>query len=162
MDLSQGHKAKYQANFRYSLKSEVRPEQYDEMKCGSYEFFDSRCDETMVGVKFNSEDQMIQCWVGYQTEALVEGKPEQTELASPLVLAQTDAMADTESETHARLGSFAELSAEERILLAQTINDAGLTWNADPYLDLYEIDEDDMVAAQTSTHRATKKFNDGS
>ena len=64
MDLSKGHKAKYQANFRYSLKSEVRPEQYDEMKCGSYEFFDSRCDETMVGVKFN-KDKMLQCWVGY-------------------------------------------------------------------------------------------------
>ena len=50
---------------------DVRPEQYDELKCGSYEQFDSKCDETMVGLKFN-EDKMIQCWVGYQTEPLVE------------------------------------------------------------------------------------------
>lgn len=59
IDLPGRHKAKYQANFRYSLKSEVRPEQYDEMKCGSYEYFDSTCDETMVGVKFNTDDGMI-------------------------------------------------------------------------------------------------------
>ena len=53
VDLPQRHKAKYQANLRYSLKAETRPDQYDDMKCGSYEFFDSRGDETMVGVKFN-------------------------------------------------------------------------------------------------------------
>ena len=88
VELPGRHKAKYQANMRYSLKNAVRAEQYDQLKCGSYESFDSKCDETMVGFKFN-DDKMIQCWVGYQTEAIVaqSGKPEQTELASPLILA---------------------------------------------------------------------------
>ena len=88
VELPGRHKAKYQANMRYSLKNAVRAEQYDQLKCGSYESFDSKCDETMVGFKFN-DDKMIQCWVGYQTEAIAaqSGKPEQTELASPLILA---------------------------------------------------------------------------
>lgn len=55
-----------------------------------------------------------------------QGNPQQTELASPLILAQTDAMADIEADVevdagasaHSRLGSFSELSAEQRILLA--------------------------------------------
>lgn len=64
VDLPQRHKAKYTANFRYSLKKGVHASQYDQMKCGSYEFFDSNCEETMVGVKFN-DDNMVQCWVGY-------------------------------------------------------------------------------------------------
>ena len=68
------------------------------------------------------------------------------------------------AETHTRLGSFNELSAEERIQLAQTINEAGLTWHADPYLD----DSSDALAlAQVSSHHADnggrqKKFADGS
>lgn len=64
------------ANFRYSLKNATKSSQYDDLKCNSYEFFDSRCDETMVGVKFNA-DKMIQCWVGYQTEPEITqtGKP---------------------------------------------------------------------------------------
>ena len=151
------------------MKSSVRSDQYDQMKCGSYEFFDSKCDETMVGLKFN-EDKMIQCWVGYQTEPMIEqrGKPEQTELASPLILAQTDASNqaelanETTVETHTRLGSFNELSAEERIVLAQTINAAGLTWHADPYLDDIE-----KALAQTDSHHGGsggghRKFDDGS
>ena len=56
--------ATYTANFRYSLKPEIQASQYDGLKCGSYEAFTSHCDETMVGIKFNS-DKMIQCWVGY-------------------------------------------------------------------------------------------------
>lgn len=54
------------ANMRYNLKKDISEDQYDGLKCGSYEAFDSVCDETMVGVKFN-KDKMLQCWVGYQT-----------------------------------------------------------------------------------------------
>ena len=43
--------AKYMANFRYSLKPDVSPSQFDSLKTGSYEAFDSKCSETMVGVK---------------------------------------------------------------------------------------------------------------
>lgn len=53
VDLPQIKKAKYTANLRYSLKDNTPESKFDTMKCGSYEFFDSRCDETMVGVKFN-------------------------------------------------------------------------------------------------------------
>ena len=53
VDLPQLQKAKYQANLRYSLKPETQPDQYDELKVKSFEFFDSRCDERMVGVKLN-------------------------------------------------------------------------------------------------------------
>ena len=63
VDLPHAHKAKYTANLRYSLKPSVRPDQYDKMKCGSNEFFDSRCSETMVGVKYNA-DKRVQCWIG--------------------------------------------------------------------------------------------------
>jgi len=61
-------KAKYVANFRYSLKDGVLPDQYDKLKTGSYEAFDSNCSETMVGVKLGVEDKRVQCWVGYQTQ----------------------------------------------------------------------------------------------
>lgn len=75
---------------RYSIKPEIKPEQYDSLTNGAYEAFNSRCDETMVGVKFN-DDNMLQCWVGYQTKAATNEQATQTELASPFILAQTDA-----------------------------------------------------------------------
>lgn len=78
--------AKFMANLRYSLKPQTTPNQFDQLKCGSYEAFDSVCDETMVGVKFNA-DKMIQCWVGYQTKAATNERPQESELASPFILA---------------------------------------------------------------------------
>lgn len=126
VELPGKHKAKYTANFRYSLKPEIQPSQFDGLKCGSYEAFTSTCDETMVGVKFN-EDKMLQCWVGYQTAPLTEQKPQQTDLVSPLILAQTGAednaevplnLAQAKTETMGRLGSFSDMPEEERILLA--------------------------------------------
>ena len=93
VDLPQGNSAKYTANFRYSLKPTVEPEEYKELKCKSFDSFDSVCDETMVGIKFNA-DKTVQCWVGFQTEPLVDQsifEPEQSKIASPLILAQTDA-----------------------------------------------------------------------
>ena len=50
--------AVYTANFRYSLKPQILPAQFDMLKCGSYEAFSSHCDETMVGIKFN-DDKMV-------------------------------------------------------------------------------------------------------
>ena len=47
------------ANFRYSIKDSVRPSQYDELKTGAYDLFESRCSETMVGVKFDNENKAI-------------------------------------------------------------------------------------------------------
>lgn len=58
---------KYTANFRYSVKDNVLPAEYNDLKTSSNEKFDSHCDETMVGVKFGSDDKAIQCWIGYQT-----------------------------------------------------------------------------------------------
>ena len=63
-------KAKYAANFRYSLKPSVTPDKYDSLKCSSYESFDSVCDQTMVGVKFGTDDKAVQCWLGYQNRPL--------------------------------------------------------------------------------------------
>ena len=114
--------AKFMANMRYSLKDEIRTSQYDGLKCGSYEAFNSRCDETMVGVKFN-HDRMVQCWVGYQTEALTDAKPKENELAASLILAQTDAVAQSTSDAkdvmdlaqnsaHSRLGRYSTLTDE--------------------------------------------------
>lgn len=76
-----------------------------------------------------------------------------------------------------RLGSFSEMPAAERILLAQTINEAGLTWTADPYLSTEEMSQtsSEMDFAQTGSetesvshshshahaHHATKKFGEG-
>ena len=161
------HKAVYQANLRYSLKPEIQPHQYDGLKAQSYEAFNSRCDETMVGVKFN-KDSMIQCWVGYQTQPLTTTKATENSLTSPLILAQTDAETDTdaetelESETHAfggRLGFFQDMPEEERVALAQTINESGLSWEADPYLETSE-NADFIGLAQTSSE-TYKEFNDG-
>ena len=56
--LKQGKSVKFTANMRYSLKPEIDESQYDDLKTGSYEAFNSRCSETMVGIKFN-EDKMI-------------------------------------------------------------------------------------------------------
>ena len=53
VELLSQHKAKYTANFRYSLKPEIEERQFDDLKAGSYEAFNSRCSETMVGVKLN-------------------------------------------------------------------------------------------------------------
>ena len=140
--------AKFMANMRYSLKPEVEPSQYDELKNGSYEAFNSRCDETMVGVKFN-HDKMVQCWVGYQTEGLTDMKAHETELAAQLILAQTNSEVDTETDAAVetkvevgkgmqRLGRYSELSDAQRTLLAQTINESDLTWKADPYISIAE------------------------
>lgn len=64
VELPGKHHAKYTANLRYAVKPSVSESRYDSLKNGSYESFNSRCDETMVGVKFN-KDKMLQCWVGY-------------------------------------------------------------------------------------------------
>lgn len=101
---------KYMANFRYSLKDNVPPSKYNELKTSSYDSFESRCDETMVGVKFGTDDKAIQCWVGYQTEPLTMQKARQTERASPLILAQTGSEAEAESKTHTHVGKFADIS----------------------------------------------------
>ena len=101
---------KYMANFRYSLKDSVPPAKYNELKTSSYDSFESRCDETMVGVKFGTDDKAIQCWVGYQTEPLTMQKARQTDKASPLILAQTSSEAEAESKTHSHVGKFADIS----------------------------------------------------
>ena len=44
-------------------------------------------------------------------------------------------MNENENGTQTKLGSFDELSNEERLRLAKLINEAGLTWHADAYLD---------------------------
>ena len=64
VDLPGKHHAKYTANFRYTVKPGVSASRYDTLKNGSYESFNSSCDETMVGVKLG-KDKMLQCWVGY-------------------------------------------------------------------------------------------------
>ena len=57
---------KFMANFRYSVKDSVGPSEVNTLKSGSYEKFDSRCSETMVGVKFDEGDTKgIQCWIGF-------------------------------------------------------------------------------------------------
>lgn len=66
---------KYSANFRYNVKDNVSPNEYNELKTSSLEKFTSVCDETMVGVKFGTDDKAIQCWVGYQTQPLTNKKP---------------------------------------------------------------------------------------
>ena len=53
VELPGKHHAKYTANLRYSVKPSVSESRYDSLKCGSYESFNSRCDETMVGMKLN-------------------------------------------------------------------------------------------------------------
>ena len=42
---------------------------------------------------------------------------------------------ETGTGTHTKLGSFDELSNQERMRLARTINEAGLTWHASAYLE---------------------------
>ena len=124
----------------------------------------------MVGVKLGN-DKMLQCWVGYQTEADNPKKPTQTKLAAPSIFAQTSSeteevadaplLAQTEAytEIHARLGSYTELPVEERIKLAQTINEANLTWTASAYLD---DESDGLELAQTgSSASAGRPIADG-
>lgn len=79
--------SKYTANLRYSIKDNVKPKDYEELKSGAYEYFDSKCNETMVGVKFDSDQKEIQCWVGYQSMPLTSEKPRQDKKFSPLILA---------------------------------------------------------------------------
>ena len=122
VSLPDTHKAKYVANLRYSLKDGVDANQYDSLKCGSYEAFDSTCTETMVGVKFN-EDKMVQCWTGRQTSPFNTLPATEADGSSAFILAQTSSEVDEENDTvlaqtHSRLGSFSELSAEARIELA--------------------------------------------
>jgi len=47
------------ANFRYSIKDDVPASEYDNLKSSSYDKFNSRCDETMVGVKFGTDDNAL-------------------------------------------------------------------------------------------------------
>ena len=111
-------------------------------------------------------------------------KAHETELAAQLILAQTDSEVDTETDAATetkvevgkgmqRLGRYSELSDDQRTLLAQTINEADLTWKADPYISIAEP-EGVMGFAQTDSeaeanlnarsHARThsKHFNDGS
>lgn len=53
IELSGSHHGKYHVNPRYNLKPEIEEDQFDQLTTGSYEAFDSKCDETMVGVKLN-------------------------------------------------------------------------------------------------------------
>lgn len=53
------------------------------------------------------------------------------------------------------------MPAEQRIALAQTINDADLMWTADPYLTTAQTASEDLNLAQTGAS-SQKKFNDGS
>lgn len=86
-------------------------------------------------------------------------------MAAPLILAQTssqksDAKVLAQTESHTRLGNYLDVSESDRILLAQTINDAGLTWTADPYI---QSKSDSLFLAQTSTSaEARGSWNDGS
>ena len=83
-------------------------------------------------------------------------------LAAPLILAQTGASvegegeAESETMTHNRLGSFSDIPEEDRILLAQTINEAGLTWTADPYLSS-AVTSDELNLAQTGTNHGNAR-----
>lgn len=156
--------AKFTANMRYSLKEKVTPSQFDGLKCGSYEAFDSVCDETMVGIKFNS-DQMIQCWVGYQTKAATQEKPEESELASLFILAQTAAELEVETDASTQyqgtLGHFMDMPESERLNLAQTINEADLSYKASAYIGGFDAPSGELGLAQTETE-AYREFNDGS
>ena len=59
------------------------------------------------------------------------------------------------------MGSFSDMPEEERILLAQTINDADLMWTADPYLTSAQTSSDELNLAQTGATTVTDKFADG-
>ena len=57
------------------------------------------------------------------------------------------------------MGSYTELPVEERIQLAQTINEANLTWTASAYLD---DESDGLELAQTgSSASAGRPIADG-
>lgn len=154
------------ANFRYSVKDSVRPDQYAELKTGAYELFDSRCDETMVGVKFNSDEKAIQCWVGYQTMPFLTEKPTESKTLAPLLLAQTGSSASQKStmevlkpaKKHSH-SIFSEVSEEERQNYANLVNEANLGWKADSYAT--EGGHPSINLAQT-TSRRSKKFGDNS
>ena len=133
--------AKYAANFRYSLKPSVTADKYDSLKCSSYESFDSVCDQTMVGVKFGTDGKSVQCWLGYQNRPLTTRVARETNLFSDLILAQTSASHSqpaprlAQTQVHSHTGSLLkEISEEDRISFAQTINSANLGWTADPYV----------------------------
>ena len=57
-----------------------------------------------------------------------------------------------------RLGSFDELSAEDRISIAEAINEAGLSWNADAYLD---EDDDELSLGQVGSARDADDISSG-
>ena len=107
----------------------------------------------MVGNKFNN-DGHIQCWVGKQTTPLTTAPLNENTIASQFILAQTDSQKDSgetelaQTKAHNRLGRFSDLPAEDRIMLAQTINESNLSWTADAYLDM---DSDGLSLAQTSS-----------
>ena len=71
VELPLRQEAKFVANFRYTVKGSVSESQYDSLTTGSYDSFDSHCDQTMVGFKLG-KDKLHQCWVGTQTAPLTE------------------------------------------------------------------------------------------
>ena len=121
-------RGKFMANMRYNLKPNVQASQYDSLNTGSYNQFDSVCDETMVGVAFGSEKQ-VQCWVGYQTQPLTTQQAQDNGKVAELILAQTDAEVNAEADaaaemrsnnvpTHLMGNNFAQIPAADRIRLA--------------------------------------------
>jgi len=98
-------KAKFLANFRYNKKASVTPNMYATLTSASYDKFDSQCNETMVGVKFGTDDKKIQCWVGHQTEPFTTKTARENKIAAAFILAQTEAnaesMVESKSRTHA-------------------------------------------------------------
>jgi hypothetical protein len=124
----------------------------------------------MVGAKLGNTDKRVQCWVGKQTAAMTRQAPEESHGLSPTILAQTgssssSASSSTDSaevatelaQTKNRLGNLKDLPVEERIILAQTINESDLSWTADPYLDTPV--EGALSLAQTSSRVSAEEWN---
>lgn len=70
------------------------------------------------------------------------------------MLAQTGSSSKSEelelaqTKAHNRLGNYKDVPVEERIMLAQAINDAGYSWKASAYVD---SPADGLTLAQTSS-----------
>ena len=147
IELKERDGAKYTANFRYNIK-EGSKSRASSLTTGSFDDFDSVCSETMVGLKL-TESKFSQCWYGKQDKKLSNKVAEETDLAAALVLAQTgtkaalsssdapDATKKQLSQTHSKgLGNtFGQMNEADRIMLAQTVNAANLSWRADAYLE---------------------------
>ena len=152
-------------NFKYTVKTDISknpqnesPSKFMSFKTGDYKYFDSHCDETMVGFvqtmpllskeQYSMTNHKVVCFYGkqvshYDFEKAVQVKTEADDVkvavitahndvkTEPLVPKKPTALAQSRSRNKRINAHFAHVASDETDRAIDFINTANLGWKAD-------------------------------